>query len=113
MIAGFGLDQINEYVTAGGILGLLTLAAKLYIDNRRMTLAITQDNRGGHESLIGLLEARVGRLEEAEQRCQRDLNDALHRIAQLEGYDAGQGQARNEVTRLQANTRAADKDNGK
>jgi hypothetical protein len=112
MIPELGIDQIGEWVRTGGTVGLMALAAKLFIDNRRLNLATSKDNRDGYGNLIGLLEARVGRLEVSEQRCQRDLADAMKRIAQLEGYDVGQGQVRQEVTRLQASERQ-DKGNTK
>lgn len=68
------------------------------------------------KSLNGALAAEVGRvgerchrLEESEERCQRELTDALKRLATLEGYEQGQGKARQDaagivaVERLQAN----------
>lgn len=101
-----GLGQIGEWIRTGGTLGLVVIAAKLFIDNRRLNLTQSKDNRDGYGVLIGLLEDRVGRLEVSEQQCQVNLANALQRIAQLEGYDAGQGQVRQEVTRLQATERA-------
>lgn len=60
------------------------------------------------------LREEIGRLAEAEERCRKDFR-ALHaehmrvleRIASLEGYMAGQGQARNEAAGVVAMERLA------
>lgn len=61
------------------------------------------------------MDARLQRLEASEERCRADLAQAAHRIAELEGYMMGQGQARQEAANIVAVERLADKngENGK
>lgn len=54
------------------------------------------------EKLAGALEERCQRLEEAEERCRRELADAQRRLSALEGYEHGQGKARQEAAQIVA-----------
>lgn len=61
------------------------------------------------------MDARLQRLEQSEEECQHKLVDALRRIAELEGYNIGQGMARQEAAVIVATERIAgaiDKKNG-
>jgi septal ring factor EnvC (AmiA/AmiB activator) len=52
------------------------------------------------------IEKKCDRLEASEERCKSDLADAKRRIAELEGYDEGQGRARQEAAGIVARERA-------
>lgn len=54
------------------------------------------------------MDARMRRLEESEEECQRQLLDALRRIAELEGYNLGKGQAAQEAAMIVAAERVAE-----
>jgi hypothetical protein len=58
---------------------------------------------------IGRLAQRVESLEASEERCRTDLADAKMRIAELEGYNMGRGEARNEAQRMLSNERETDR----
>lgn len=62
------------------------------------------------------IDERCKALEEENQECRKNLADAVHRIAQLEGYQLGRGEAAQEATRFTATKRIIDdklKDGGK
>lgn len=108
------LNDVAEWVRTGGTFGLLILAAKLFNDNRKLKLAERKDDRDGYGDLIDRLTGRVGRLEESEERCRRELQEARGEIAELKGYMTGQGQARQEAAGVVAIERAhGRKDTGK
>lgn len=65
-------------------------------------------NRRGDE--LNRLDARCVKLEQAEQRCRDDLADAKQRIAVLEGYQIGRGEAAQQVTILES-TKRMDREN--
>lgn len=52
------------------------------------------------------LDARCQRLEESEEKCHRELAEALGRIAQVEGWQAGQGDVRQAAALAAAEVRA-------
>lgn len=52
---------------------------------------------------------RIKHLEQRDQECQRDLAAALGRIAKLEGYEAGRGEARQEVAVLKSAERIVER----
>lgn len=52
------------------------------------------------------MDARLQRLEAREEECQRKLTGALHRIAELEGYILGRGNADQDAARIVAVERA-------
>lgn len=105
--------DVLAWIQSGASLGLLALCSKLYVDNRRLKIAENKDEREGWGQLIQLLEDRVSRLEKSEQECQRRLNEALRRIAELEGYDSGQGMARQDVAVLKSAERIVAEKNKK
>lgn len=68
------------WVQAGGQLGLLALASKLFVDNRKLRLAekssdhdhdlqIKQTDRDGWVELIKLLQGQVARMDEELQKA--------------------------------------------
>lgn len=56
-----------------------------------------QDEIGRLVSRVADLEAKYKRLEESEERCRSELADAKGRIAELEGFNLGQGKAAQEA----------------
>lgn len=46
--------------------------------------------------------SRLDRLEDREEECQRQLADALRRLAEVEGYMMGQGKARQDAAGIVA-----------
>lgn len=48
------------------------------------------------------MDARMQRLEKAEEKCRYDLADAERRIAELEGYNIGRGKADQEAAAIVA-----------
>lgn len=90
-----GLESIGDWIRTGGIVALLAIVLNFYLKNN-------SDRRAGYGNLIQALEHRVGRLEEAEQECQRRLSGALGEIAELKGYMVGQGMARQEAAGIVA-----------
>lgn len=86
------------------LLGCAVLAVRWFPAwKQRWTEARTADDAiVGHQwsrltGEIKRLDERCARIEEREEECQQKLNEALHRIAELEGYDSGQGAARQEA----------------
>ncbi len=71
---GLGLDQIGEWVRTGGTLGLLALAAKLFLDNRRLSLTKAKDDRDGYGVLITALQDDIARVREQHRQCEERLN---------------------------------------
>lgn len=57
----------------------------------------------------GRMDARLQRLEAAEEECRKELNEALRRLAEVEGYMTGQGHARQEAANIVAIERLSDK----
>lgn len=56
------------------------------------------------------MDARLQRLERREEECQAKLADALHRIAELEGYNVGRGKADQEAAGVVARERLKGKE---
>lgn len=54
------------------------------------------------------MDARMQRLEQREEECQRQLTDALKRIATLEGFQVGRGEGHNEAQMILSSERQAD-----
>jgi hypothetical protein len=55
---------------------------------------------------------RLAAVERREDECREQLRDALHRLAQVEGFMMGQGKARQEAANIVAIERLTDKQNG-
>jgi hypothetical protein len=53
---------------------------------------------------------RLSGVETREQECQRQLTDAMRRIAELEGYMMGQGKARQDAAAIVASERLAERE---
>lgn len=86
------------------LLGCAVLAVRFFpVWKQKWTEARTADDAivGNQwkrfQEEIKRLDERCGRLEEREEECQKKLGEAIHRIAELEGYDEGQGRARQEA----------------
>lgn len=105
-------------------IGLAVLAIRFFPSwKQRWTEARTADDAiVGNQwtrltSEIKRLDHRVRSLEESEEKCRAELADAKNRIAELEGYNMGRGEARNEAQRIvsaerEADARKRDKGNG-
>lgn len=101
-------------------IGLAVLAIRFFPSwKQRWTEARTADDAiVGNQlsrlvSEIERLSARVNLLEASEERCRSELADAKMRIAELEGYNIGRGEARNEAQRMLSNEREIDREKGK
>lgn len=57
---------------------------------------------------IARVDERCRLIEEREQECQRQLTDALHRIGELEGYNIGRGEAKQDAQRMLSEERQID-----
>jgi hypothetical protein len=57
---------------------------------------------------IARLDARCAMIEGREEQCRSDLGDAVRRIAELEGYNIGRGEARQEAQRMLSAGRESD-----
>ena len=79
------LADILEGARTAGTLGLLALAVKLFVDNRKLKLAENKDDREGWGDLIKALREDVGNVRREHAACQDRLNamqkeiDGLHR----------------------------------
>lgn len=69
-----------------------------------------QEEIGRLVARVSDLEAKCDKLEESEERCRHDLADARGRIAELEGYNIGQGKARQEAANIVAADRLEGRD---
>lgn len=65
-----------------------------------------QEEIGRLVQRVSDLEAKCDRLEASEERCRNELADAKGRIAELEGFNMGQGKARQEAAHIVAAERA-------
>lgn len=89
--------------------GLITGAFAWLIQRSKggtdIEVAVLAEWRKLNEALseeIKRLAERCQRLEGAEERCRTDLADALKRLSALEGYELGQGKARQEASQIVA-----------
>lgn len=71
------LASLLEWVRTGGMLGLLALSIKLYVDNRKLRLEESREDREGWGELIKLLREQVNRMEQ-------ELKEAAAKIKVLE-----------------------------
>lgn len=62
------------------------------------------------DSLLDRLERRVKVLEDENEECHKSLANAERRLAALEGYNDGQGQARQEAAGIVAVERQKERD---
>lgn len=53
---------------------------------------------------------RLAAVERHDEECQRQLNEALRRLAEVEGYMMGQGKARQDAATIVATERLLDRD---
>ncbi len=73
VVGGIGeLTQIGEWLRTGGTIGLLALAVKLYLDNRRLRLAEKSDDRQGYGALIETLTKDVAAVREQHRECEHE-----------------------------------------
>ena len=96
-------------------IGLAVLAIRFFPSwKQRWTEARTADDAivGNQWSRltgeINRLDGRVKHLEISEERCRIELADAKNRIAELEGYNMGQGKARQEAQAIVSTEREID-----
>lgn len=76
-------------------------------ERRRDTAAEKANDWTRLRDEIDRLDSRCQRLEESEERCHRELAEALGRIAQIEGWQAGQGDVRQAAALAAAEVREA------
>lgn len=93
-----------------------TLVFKFYpLWKQRWTEARTaEDAITGHQwtrltGEITRLDAEIKMLKQSEQNCREELADAKSRIAELEGYNIGQGKALQEAQRIVSTEREIDR----
>lgn len=63
--------------------------------------------------MLDRLDKRIQFLEAAEEECRAELASAKGRIAELEGYNIGRGEAKQDAQRMLSAEREADKRGGK
>lgn len=85
-----------------GLFAWLVQRSKGGTDVEVAVLAEWQKLNGAQSDEIQRLDERCQRLEAAEERCRADLSDALKRLSALEGYEHGQGKARQEAAQIVA-----------
>lgn len=86
---GTGLEMLRPWITTGGILALLGIVAKLYVDNRRLRLEettgdrkyqleVSEDGRSNLQFIINNLRDDIKATREAHTICEerlRELNE--------------------------------------
>lgn len=77
------VEALRGWISTGALLGLLTLASRLWLQNRKLRMQEKGEDRQGFGILIDRLTANIERLE-------RKLCEAEERIKTLEGERAGE-----------------------
>lgn len=81
------IETIRAWLSTGALLGLLGLAARLWVQNRRLTMTAKIEDRQGYGKLIETLTNEVERLSKRvvalEQGKDRDHRLILELIGQL------------------------------
>lgn len=84
---GVGIESILPWLEAGGVVALVAIASRFYIENRRLRLQERTGDREGYRVLIDTFQATVGRLEERCERleakhskCEEDLSEMRHQL---------------------------------
>ena len=81
-LVGVGLDDFGRWVSAGGIVGMLALLIKFYLENRKLKLQERHEDRDGYGVLIQALQADVVQVREQHRECESRLTEVE---AQLRG----------------------------
>lgn len=82
MNLGVGISNVLPYLETSGLLILVVIAARLYIENRRLRLQERADDRDGYGVLIKALQDDVLHVRREHRECQ----ERLSRVEQqLEG----------------------------
>lgn len=101
MANGF-FNQITP--TTYGVFGLLAVVIVAVVKAWPLLIARLADMRTSDDAIsgnqqarlvaeVGRLDKRVQSLEVSEERCREELADAKQRLAELEGFNIGQGRA--------------------
>lgn len=98
----------------GGLFGWLSQRRKSEAEIEVVVIAQWEKLNGALVAENGRLVERCKRLEKAEEQCRNDLADVKERLAVLEGYEFGQGKARQDAANIVAAERleAGKKDRG-
>lgn len=113
-VSGLGIGAVLGGLVTGA-LAWLTQRSKGGTDVELAVLAEWQKLNGAQSEEIRRLAERCQRLEGAEEKCRSDLADAQRRLSVLEGYEHGQGKARQEaagivaIERLESRKKDGDK----
>lgn len=91
---------IGAFLT--GLFAWLIQRSKGGTDIEVAVLAEWQKLNGAQSEEIRRLGERCQRLEGAEERCRTELAEAVKRLSTLEGYEHGQGKARQEAAQIVA-----------
>lgn len=68
------LEMLRGWISTGALLGLLTLAGRLWVQNRKLRLQERADDRLGYGTLIETLEKDVRGVREQHAECERRLS---------------------------------------
>lgn len=119
METALGLSTFGDWFQATGTIGLLFIATKFLLDNRRLRMAAKKDDREGYGDLIDRLVSRVGALETLVARLEADIADCREKHAEerarrmeLEAVLLGLGEGRKDAARIVAIERMETKQAG-
>jgi hypothetical protein len=72
------LELLRPWISTGALLGLLTLAYRLHVENRRLRIAENKDDREGYGVLIKALQDDIIAVRAEHRRCE-------DRLSKIEG----------------------------
>lgn len=73
------IEWIRGWVSTGALIGLLTLASRLWLQNRKLSMQAKIDDRQGYGSIIDHMAKEIGRLSDRVDELERG-KDMDHKL---------------------------------
>lgn len=73
MILDPTIEFVRQWISTGALLGCLTIASRLWLQNRRLSMQSKAEDRQGYGALITTLQEEVKRINTAHVDCENRL----------------------------------------